>query len=84
MSDLADGWEVLALDPEYIGSCPCARVVIDDQRLELHCWRVCGKCQYAGIHYEGVAGRVVAEAIKPLMDAINWYGQWELSEGFRR
>jgi hypothetical protein len=80
---LADGFDVLALDSEYIGSCPCATVVVDGARLELHCWRVCSACEYVGIHYEGAAGRAAAERIKPLLDEMNWYGEWELREGFR-
>ena len=81
---LADGYAVLALDPYYSGSCPCATVEVDGQRLELHCWRVCSQCEFVGIHYEGAAGRAAAERVKPLMDGIDWYGKWPIAEGYRR
>lgn len=77
------GFDVLALDPEYGGHCPCAVVVIDGARLELHCWRVCSSCEYVGIHYEGPEGRAAAEKVKPLLDAMDWYGEWPIVEGFR-
>ena len=82
-SPLPDGYAVLALDPEFSGSCPCATVEIDGQTIQLHCWRVCERCEYVGIHYEGAPGRAVAERIKPLMDGIDWYGEWTIAEGFR-
>lgn len=78
------GYEVLGLDPEYIGSCPCATVTVDGERLEMHCWRTCSECDHVGIHYEGNAGAAAAERVKPLLDAMDWYGAWELREGFRR
>lgn len=79
-----DGYDILALDPGFDGGCPCATVVIDGERLELHCWRVCSTCEYVGIHYEGAGGRAVAERIKPALDAMDWYGEWPIVEGFRR
>lgn len=77
-----DGWNVLYMDPEYGGHCPCARVVLDGADLRLHCWRVCDECAGCGIHYVGAVGRAAAERVKPLMDAMDWYGEWALAEGF--
>ncbi len=79
----ATGYDVLALDPYFEGSCPCAMVGIGGVRLEFHCWRVCSQCEYVGIHYEGAEGRAMAERVKPLMDAMDWYGEWPIVEGFR-
>lgn len=81
---LETGYDVLRQDPKFDGSCPCAEVVIDGVRLELHCWRTCLKCEFVGIHYEGAEGRALAERIKPLMDEMQWYGEWPIVEGFRR
>lgn len=80
----ASGFELLALDPHYDGACPCATVVIDDVRLEMHCWRVCFRCEYVGVHYEGAQGRELAERVKPFLDSMDWYGEWAVTEGFRR
>ena len=77
---LEDGFDVLRLDPSYDGSCPCARITVDGQKLRLHCWRVCFDCEYVGIHYEGIAGRLAAEKVKPLLDEMNWYGEWATFE----
>ena len=72
------GTEYLALDPEYTGSCPCARFEVEGTRFRAHCWRACGKCQYAGLHYAGdwAVARRVFEAFVDM----DW-GQWELREG---
>lgn len=79
----ANGYALLALDPEFFGSCPCATVVIEGVRLEMHCWRVCDSCEYVGVHYQGSAGRAMAERVKPLLDSMDWYGEWQITEGFR-
>lgn len=78
---LATGFDVLAMDPHYSGSCPCATVDIDGTRLEMHCWRVCLTCEFVGLHYSG--DRAVAERVKPLLDAMDWYGEWPIVEGLR-
>ncbi len=82
MSGPTDGYELLALDPKYDGSCPCATVVIDGVKLEMHCWRVCSRCTYAGVHYEGTAGRLAAERAAEMLNAIGW-SEWQTCEGFR-
>lgn len=79
MTDLQTGHDVLALDPFYEGSCPCARFTLDGTRIRLHCWRVCAACEFVGIHYEG--DRAVAERIKPLLDEMDWYGTWPITKG---
>jgi len=78
-----DGFAILALDPEYIGACPCASIEVDGARLELHCWRVDMGHDGCGIHYEGPEGRAAARKVKPALDAMDWYGRWEIVEGFR-
>ena len=75
------GYLVLAMDPSFSGSCPCATVTIDGTRLEMHCWRVCDQCEYVGLHYFG--DRAVAQRVKPLLDDMNWYGEWPIVEGLR-
>ncbi len=58
---LLDGYDYLALDPDYDGSCPCADFEVDGTKFLAHCWRICGRCVHAGLHYEGdrnVARRV--------------------------
>lgn len=81
---LQSGFDVLALDPNYGGSCPCAVVEINGQRLELHCWRVDQEHDGCGIHYEGEKGKAVARIIKPLLDEMSWYGEWAIVEGYRK
>ena len=77
MSELLTGRDVLALDPGYDGSCPCAEFELDGAHIVLHCWRVCTACGGCGIHV--VRGdRAVAERIKPLLDAMDWYGEWTI------
>ena len=75
-------FEIMARDPDYIGSCTCFTVEIDGTLIEGHCWRVCMKCQGCGLHYEG--DRAVVERIKPLFDAMDWYGKWTIRKGLRR
>ena len=79
---MTDAYAVMALDPEYTGACPCFVATIDGTIIEGHCWRVCFDCEGCGIHYEGDS--TVAEALKPLFDAMDWYGPWEIREGLRR
>lgn len=76
-----DGWDVLALGENYEGGCPCSSFTLEGTRIELHCWRVCLDHPGCGIHYEG--DREVAERIKPLLDEIDWYGEWVIEEGLR-
>lgn len=76
---LETGYDVLALDTGTDGSCPCANFTLDGTRIRLHCWRVCQRCEFVGIHYVGE--RAVAERIKPLLDAMDWYGEWPIVEG---
>lgn len=75
------GYEILALDPNYEGSCPCARFDLGGTEIELHCWRVDPWCAGCGIHYKG--DRAVAESLKPALDDMNWYGEWQVVEGLR-
>ena len=78
----ASGFALLALDPKYGGSCPCADLVLAEGTYELHCWRVCSQCEGCGIHYEG--SFVIARRMKRLLDAMNWYGRWSIQKGLRR
>lgn len=77
-----DGYGVLALGENYEGSCPCSSFTLDGTRVELHCWRVDTSHDGCGIHFEG--DRSIAERIKPLLDEMNWYGEWTIVEGLRR
>lgn len=75
------GFDLLALDPQYDASCPCASFEVAGTKIELHCWRVCFSCEGCGIHYKG--DRDVALSMKPALDAMNWYGEWSVREGLR-
>jgi hypothetical protein len=79
---LEDGYDLLRLDLDYDGSCPCFMLTLDGTRLEGHCWRVCHRCKGCGIHYEG--DEETALRAKTLLDAIDWYGEWEVRKGLRR
>ena len=70
------GYDVLRLDPDYNGSCPYAEFDLDGAHIRLHCWRVCSGCDGCGIHVRG--DRAIAERIKPLLDAMDWYGAWTI------
>jgi len=80
-ADRDGGWRILSLDEGYDGACPCSEFTVDGTSIELHCWRVCASCAGCGIHYRG--DRVVAELIKPHLDRMNWYGEWDIVEGLR-
>lgn len=77
-----DGYALLRLDPEYDGSCPCATIALPSGVYELHCWRVCTDCAGCGLHYEG--DEATALAMKGVLDAMDWYGEWALVRGRRR
>lgn len=80
---IRDARDFMALDPEWCGSCPCfGPVYFGETLIEGHCWRTCQECEGCGLHYEG--DLAVVEALKPLFDAMNWYGEWEIREGLRR
>lgn len=81
LATLQDGFDVLALDPQQDGSCPCFSTTINGTKIEGHCWRVCSRCEYVGLHYEGDIE--IAKAIKPLLDKMNWYGEWPIVQGLR-
>jgi len=85
MTTLPDnGYDLLHLDQtgDYIASCPCAIVELPEGIYEMHCWRVCFQCKGCGLHYKG--DRATAEAMKVLLDEMDWYGEWNIVEGLRR
>jgi hypothetical protein len=73
------GYELLSLGRDYEGSCPCSRFTIEGTEIQTHCWRVDPWCHGCGIHYQG--DRTVAEALKPALDEMDWYGEWQVVEG---
>jgi hypothetical protein len=75
------GYELMALDPDYCGSCPCFTVYVNGTTLEGHCWRVCFDCDGCGLHYTG--NKAIAVHAKRLLDAMDWHGEWALKEGLR-
>lgn len=75
-----DGYALLALDPQYEGSCPCAAFEFEGTRFDAHCWRVCRDCTYAGLHYEG--DPTVAQRVLDAFNAMGW-SEWELHHGLR-
>lgn len=76
---LEDGWDVLRLGAGYEGGCPCSSFAIDKTKIDLHCWRVDGTHAGCGLHFRG--NKVIALRLKPLLDAIDWYGEWTIVEG---
>ena len=74
------GYDYLALQPGYEGSCPCSGFVVDDTLFDAHCWRVCTDCTYAGLHYEG--DTAVAERVFAALQSMGW-GEWQLQVGLR-
>ena len=80
MSLPATGYELLALDPEYTGSCPCATFTYDGHRYDAHCWRVCSKCRGCGLHYFN-GTKEEAERLARLLTEMDWYGEWSVRQG---
>jgi hypothetical protein len=76
------GYDVLACADDYERSCPCCTIRTSSGTYELHCWRVCRDHPGCGVHYEG--GAALAWAMKPLLDEMDWYGEWTVVEGLRR
>lgn len=74
------GYDYLALDTGYEGSCPCSTFEVDGTRLQAHCWRVCEQCEFSGLHYEG--DRTVANRVLSALRAMGW-SDWSLVEGLR-
>ena len=79
------GYDLLALDPEYTGSCPCATYTGGGVRIEMNCWRTGqyylggGSCGHRGacVHLWG-ADETIGHHVKRLLDDMDWYGEWEL------
>jgi hypothetical protein len=78
------GFDLLALDDDYIGSCPCATVEGDGSRLEMHCWRSSAwsagwQCDHRSTcaHLWGV-DQEVASHVKDVLDRMDWYGEWDV------
>lgn len=76
VAESQDGYDILALDPEQDGSCPCFHVVLDDgTRIDGHCWRVtCDQHEGVGLHGDipEYTGRLMALKLTE----IDWYGEW--------
>ena len=69
----ATGYDVLRLDPDFDGSCPCATFTFRGHRFEAHCWRGCSQCEYVGLHYDS-SGKALALELAALLTAMDWYG----------
>ena len=70
-----DGYDILHLDTDYEGSCPCFWVHGEDFDIHGHCWRPnCKKHDYVGLHANVPAdiGRLMARHLTGL----DWYGEW--------
>jgi hypothetical protein len=84
-----DGYDVLHLDPNYEGSCPCFSVKeygrpYAPAAIEIHghCWRVDITHPGCGLHVSGInrLGNDAVEHMKRLLDAMDWYGDWTVVE----
>ena len=83
-----DGFDLLRLDPEYTGSCPCAKIEDEAEgiTIETNCWRTFqwyavqnAECDHQGVcaHLWG-ADEAIAAHVKDVLDAMDWYGEWEV------
>lgn len=73
--------ELRKLDSNYDGSCLCSAFRINDTKIEIHCWRVCSQCTYAGVHYLG--DESIGELVMDKMINEGWTTSWSLQEGLR-
>ena len=70
-----------------LDGCPCFELAIADVRLVGSCWRT-GPPHIEGcvLEWSGDSGNGklmahnLAEALKPKLDAMDWYGEWTLVE----
>jgi hypothetical protein len=77
--ELIDGktaHQVLSLDPNYEGACPCATVIASDGYLHIHCWRTCDLCSLAGVHFRGIS-RLAALRLTALIRR-DWPADWQV------
>lgn len=87
LGDRMTGWDYLNLDPSFDGSCPCAAFEVEGVKFEAHCWRLCERCEYAGLHYEEPVVRPRnAEVILQVLGAFQAMGwsEWTLRHGMER
>lgn len=65
----------LLSDEDDLRPCPCFLIEQDGFTANGHCWRSC-TCNGCCVHVTG--DRAVASRLKELLDAMDWYGEWNL------
>jgi hypothetical protein len=70
--------DLLALDPDWDGTCACAHVIVGGTYLDIHCYRVDLEHEGNGIHYVG--DRETAQLAKAMLET-DWPGEWFIVEG---
>lgn len=74
-----DGYDILRLDSEYQGSCPCFQVLGDGFAIDGHCWRTCRTCDGVGLHVSSAVPSDVAKLMARHLTDLDWYGKWPVS-----
>lgn len=67
-------------DDPGLNGCPCFQIRLPSFEADGHCWRV--GCTPGGgccVHVRG--DQTDADQLKRLLDAMDWYGEWQLHIG---
>ena len=64
IGEAEDGYDILNLDPDFEGSCPCFWVRDGDAYMHGHCWRTCQECEYVGLHVHGISNAAAEAAAR--------------------
>lgn len=62
----------LTLSAGFNNDCPCALLLGMKFEIEVHCWRSCSRCPYAGIHVRGLAADVAQQVAEHIRDHNRW------------
>jgi len=67
-------------DADALSPCPCFSIDMPEFQAEGQCWRTgYGACDHRGCCIHVLRGDVqVATRLKQLLDAMDWYGEWDL------
>lgn len=62
----------LTLVEEFDGSCPCALILGKNFEINVHCWRVCQRCQWSGVHVKGLELELAQKVAEHVRDNNGW------------